>query len=333
MQYNQFPGTRLSVSNFCLGTMTFGGQTKEEIAQDIIHYALDCGINFIDTADIYPDAGGRSGAASEIAVGKAIKDCREDIILATKIRYPMGTGLNNRGLSRRHILRGIDESLKRLQTDYVDIYYLHAPDWKTPLEETLYTMDSLVRAGKIRYYGFANFPAWLISDALALADRRGYAAPVVTQNVYNLLTRSLENELLPCAKAHRLAVTIYNPLCGGLLTGKHDFAKGPAKNTRFADDPDYMDRYWTQENFQAIDKLKALAAGAGMSMTELSLRWCLSQDSITSALIGCSKLEQLQANIQMVEKGALPQNILDSCDEIWKQVSGNRFYYTNQRQD
>lgn len=333
MKFNCFPGTMLSVSNFCLGTMTFGGQTSEKDAVEIVRHAVDNGVNFIDTADIYPDTGGRSGELSEIAVGKALKNVRGNIILATKIRYPMGTDINSCGLSRRHIVSGVDKSLERLQTDYIDIYYMHSPDWKTPLEETLYTMDCLVREGKIRYYGFANFPAWLISDALALSERHGWAKPVVTQNVYNLLTRSIENELVPCAKAHRLAVTVYNPLCGGLLTGKHNYEKGPAANTRFADDPAYMSRYWTKENFEAIDKLKVIAEKAGITLAELALRWCASRDFITSSLVGCSRLEQLLSNIKMMEKEALPEDVMSECDEVWKKLSGNRFYYTNQRQD
>ena len=333
MEFRRFAGTRLYVSEVCLGTMTFGGQTSEEDAVKIIQYAMENGINFIDTADIYPDAGGRPGGTSEIAVGKGIKGHRQDVILATKVRYPRGRDINARGLSRRHIVQGVEESLQRLGTDYIDIYYMHLPDDLTSMDETLYALDDLVRSGKIRYAGFANFASWQIADALGICDRRNLCPPVVTQNIYNLLTRSIENELVPCVKAHKVALTIYNPLCGGLLTGKHTWSDVPTANTRFSDDPEYVDRYWNRENFEAVDKLKAIAAGAGMTIAELALRWVLTHDYITSMLVGCTRLEQMQSNIAVAGNGPLSDDIMKACDDVWNSLPVKRFYYTNQRQD
>lgn len=236
MEYKKMPGTGLKVSRFCVGTMTFGGQTPEKDAVDIVRYAIEKGVNFIDTADIYPDANGRTGGSSEIAVGKGIAGCRDQIVLATKVRYPTGPGPNDRGLTRRHILQAAEASLRRLNTDYIDIYYIHLPDPETPIEETLAAMDDLIRTGKVRYIGISNYAVWELSDALAAADKRNLTAPIISQNVYNLLSRSIEKELVPCIKKHNIGLAVYNPLCGGLLTGKHCFEQGITPHTRFSDD-------------------------------------------------------------------------------------------------
>lgn len=325
-------GTGLKVSRICLGTMTFGGQTPEKQAVEMLRYAVDEGVNFVDTADIYPDADGRTRGASEIAVGKGLKGRRDDVILATKVRFPMGKGINDRGLSRRHIIRSVEDSLRRLDTDYIDIYYMHMPDDDTPIEESLYAMEDLIRAGKVRYIGISNFAAWQLADAMAAADKRNIPFPVITENVYNMLTRSIEEELIPCIQKHNVSLAVYNPICGGLLTGKHSFSAGLTKGTRFTDSKEYVDRYWNLENFHAIEELNRIAAEAGIPLIELAMRWVATNEAVTSIISGCSKMEQLQQNLHLLDGGALPADVMAACDQVWKKLAGNRFLYTGQRE-
>lgn len=321
LNYVHLKGTGLAVSKACLGTMTFGGQVNEADSIRIIHAALDQGINFVDTADLYYHG------ESETVTGKALVGRRENVILATKVFNPMSDDPNDRGLNRRHILDALDKSLKRLQTDYVDIYYLHQPDYRTPIAETLETMDTLVRSGKIRYIGVSNYASWQISDLLACARENHWNGPVVTQNVYNLLTRGIEEELIPQTQAHDLGVVVYNPLMSGLLTGKH--AKGhPAEGSRLADNPMYNKRYWSDENFDASEALAAVARQAGLTPAELALRWCANQPGIHSVLVGVSKLSHLEPNLSAVLAEPLPQDVLDACDKVWNGMQvGTRFRY------
>lgn len=321
MEYVHLKGTGLRVSKACLGTMTFGGQVSEADSINIIHAALDLGINFVDTADLYYQG------ESEIVTGKALKGRRDQVVLATKVFNPMSADPNDRGLSRRHILDALDNSLRRLQTDYVDIYYLHQPDYLTPMEETLETMDCLVRSGKVRYIGVSNYASWQISDLLAIARENRIAAPVVTQNVYNLLTRGIEEELLPQAQAHNIGVVVYNPLMSGLLTGKHQ--KGhPAAGSRLADNAMYNARYWSDENFDASQELAKIAAEAGMTPAELALRWCANQQGINAVLLGVSKLSHLEPNLRAVLADPLPADVLETCDKVWSHMQvGTRFRY------
>lgn len=321
MEYVHLKGTGLTVSKVCLGTMTFGGQVNEEDSIRIIHAGLEQGINFVDTADLYYHG------QSELVTGKALKGRRDGVVLATKVFNPMSDDPNDRGLNRRHILDALDKSLKRLQTDYVDIYYLHQPDYRTPIQETLETMDSLVRSGKVRYIGVSNYAAWQISDLLACARENHWNPPVVTQNVYNLLTRGIEEELIPQTRTHGLGVIVYNPLMSGLLTGKH--AKGkPAPGSRLADNQTYHDRYWSDENFDAAQALAEVAAQAGLAPAELALRWCANQSGINSVLVGVSKLSHLEPNLASALSGPLPQEVLDRCDQIWSAMQvGTRFRY------
>ncbi len=321
MDYVKLTGTGLKVSKVCLGTMTFGEQVNEADSIRIIHEALDRGINFVDTADKYYDG------LSETITGKALKDRRDQVILATKVCNPMGDGPNDRGLNRRHILNALENSLNRLQTDYVDIYYLHKPDYDTPIEETLQTMDGLVRAGKVRYIGVSNYAAWQVSDLLATAKINGWIAPVVTQNVYNLLTRGIEEELLRQTKEHGLGVVVYNALMSGLLTGKHSQGE-PEAGTRLADNPMYKDRYWSEENVQAAKQLEAIAKAHNLTPAELALRWTANQPGVTSVLLGVSKLKHLDQNLEALLAAPLEEEILDACTEIWEGLSlGSRFKY------
>ncbi len=321
MKYVNLPGTGLTVSKVCLGTMTFGDQVAENDATAIIHQALDSGVNFVDTADQYV-----KGLSEEIT-GRALTGRRDKVILATKVFNPTSPDPNDRGHSRRHIINAIDASLRRLGTDYVDIYYLHSPDHVTPFEETLQTMDMLLHQGKIRYVGVSNYAAWEVSDLLAIARLNGYQAPVITQNVYNLLTRGIETELLPQTAKHNLGVIVYNVLMGGLLTGKH--SKGaPAAGSRMADNKMYSDRYWSDENFDAASALASVAEGAGLSPADLAMRWAANQPGITSVLLGVSKIGHLEANLAALLADPLPADVLAACDEIWAGLSvGSRFKY------
>jgi aryl-alcohol dehydrogenase (NADP+) len=312
-------GTGLKVSRVCLGTMTFGGQLNEQDSIEVIRQALDSGINFFDTADIY------TGGQSEIITGKGLKGCRDAVVIASKVGGMSEKGLNGGGLSRKHILSSVEKSLKRLDTDYLDIYYMHFPQPSTPIEESLEAMSSLVRSGKVRYIGMSNYAAWQMMDALSISDRRSWAAPVVTESVYNLLTRGIEAELVPFIKEKRLGMTIYNPLAGGLLSGKHG-REHPAENTRISE-PGYYQRYWNEDSLSAMDSLIETARQNDMGLLELSLRWCVSYDYVSSVILGVSRLEHLKDNLDCINKGSLPPEILFKCDEVWKKLSGNRFAY------
>ncbi len=320
MKYNNLPGTSLKVSALSLGTMMFGGQTNEADSLAIMDYAFEQGVNFWDTANVY------NQGESERIVGKALKNRRDDIILATKVFGQMGDKLNDKGLSRRNILSSVDASLARLDTDYIDVYYLHAPDYETEIEETLETMTGLVKAGKIRYIGVSNFAAWQIADMLAVCDKRGYITPIITQNVYNAITRGIETELVPFLQAHKLGMAVYNPIAGGLLAGKHRPGK-PAENTRFAGNEMYYKRYWSDDNFAAVEKLTEIAAAHNMSVLQLAMRWCASRSGVTSIISGVSKLAQIEQNIATLEGDFLNQEVLAACDAVWSSLAGTRFGY------
>ncbi len=321
MQYNNLAGTSLKVSVLCLGTMMFGGQTDEAESLRIMDCAYENGINFFDTANMY------SQGESEKIVGKGLKGRRGGIILATKVRGQMGKDPNDSGLSRRNILSAADASLKRLDTDYIDIYYMHMPDYETSVEESLEAMSSLVKAGKVRYIGVSNFAAWQIADMLAICDKRNYIPPIITQNVYNLITRGVETELVPFLKAHNVGLAIYNPIAGGLLAGKHKPGK-PAENTRFSNNQLYYNRYWNDENFAAIEKLADIAAGQGLTILQLALKWCAAQKAVTSIITGVSRLPQIEQNTASVGGEPLDAGTLAKCDEVWLSLAGTRFGYS-----
>lgn len=320
MQYNNLPGTGLKVSALSLGTMMFGGQTNETDSLAIMDYAFKQGVNFFDTANVYHQG------ESERIVGKGLKGRRDEIFLATKVNGQMGKNSFDKGLSRRNIVSAVEASLKRLNTDYIDLYYMHAPDYETEIEESLEAMTNLVRQGRIRYVGVSNFAAWQIADMLAVCDKRGYARPVLTQNVYNTITRGVETELVPFMIKHKLGMAVYNPIAGGLLAGKHK-PGNPAENTRFANNQMYYDRYWSDENFVAVEKLTAIAEKHGMSILQLAMKWCVSRPGVTSIISGVSKLSQIEQNIAVLEGDALNNDALAACDEVWHSLAGTRFNY------
>lgn len=306
MQYRQFGRTGLSVSRLCLGTMTFGLQTDALASHRIIDTATDAGVNFIDTADVYPlGAGFDTTGRTEEIVGSWLKGKRDSYILATKASAPMGPSPWNQGNSRKHLLDAIDASLKRLNTDYVDLYQLHLDDPLTPLDETLEAMDIIVKHGKARYIGVSNFLAYRMARMLGRADTLRLTRFVSIQPRYNLLFRQIERELLPLAKEEGLAVMPYNPLAGGLLTGKHTLERTPSDG-RFTSSVGeagamYVQRYWHEREFQSIERIKSAVEGAGQNMTTTSVAWVLANPSITSVLIGASRPEQLKETLSAAE--------------------------------
>lgn len=320
MQYRHLPSTGLKVSEICLGTMTFGGQTSAEDSKEIIACALDHGVNFIDTANIY------TKGDSEKILGEALGARRSEVILATKTGGGFTRALNASGLSRRQIIPSVEDSLKRLNTDYIDIMYLHFPDKLTPPEEYIDTMTTLVRSGKIRYWGISNFSAWQTCEVLYKAKEMGAIAPVVTENVYSAINRGIEGEMTTFLQKHPMGLTVFNPLAGGLLTGKHD-RNHYTEGTRFALEKGYAMRYWNDRNFDAIDVLKEIAADNGMTMVELSYKWLLSKPWVTSIICGVSKLSQIQENVTYSTEAPLDPAIVAKCDEVWSMISGSYFNY------
>jgi aryl-alcohol dehydrogenase (NADP+) len=315
MQHRPLGRTSLAVSPVCLGTMTFGGQVEEAAARSMIDLCLERGVNFLDTANVY------AGGKSEEMLGRILAGRRDRFVLATKVGLPMGDGANQRGLAPAAIRQGIDDSLRRLQTDYVDLYYLHLPDYSVPLEATLAALDELVRAGKVRFIGASNYASWQLCHMLWLAEKNGWQPMHVVQPMYNLLARGIEQELLPMCRQFELAVVPYNPLAGGLLTGKQPADK-PLAGSRFERMPAYQDRYWHPANFAAVQELTEVARRSGRPLARLALAWLLQSGAVTSVILGASRFEHLQENIAAVEDDPLPAEALAACDQVWKTLRG-----------
>ena len=315
MDYVSLGCSGLQVSRVCMGTMTFGDQTDEALAIQMVDRARDEGINFFDTADMY------STGVSEQILGKALKGKRGEVVVSTKVFNPMGPGPNDRGLSRRHILQAMDDSLRRLQMDYVDVYFLHQPDCLTPLEESLAAMDQLVREGKTRYVGLSNYAAWQVCQSLWITDKRDLAPIVVVQPMYNLVARGIDQELLPMCREFGLGTMVYNPLAAGLLTGKHTKGEPPAAGTRFALKQMYRDRFWHDRLFDAAAALEALAREAGLTPVELALQWVLAQRDVTCLILGASTMDHLEQNLAAC-RVTLPEGVGDKCDHIWEGLRG-----------
>jgi aryl-alcohol dehydrogenase-like predicted oxidoreductase len=323
MKYKNMGRTGLKVSEICLGTMTFGNQVNEANAIEIIERALDAGVNFFDTADVYAE-----GRSEEI-IGKALQKRRHSIVLATKVANRTGPGANDIGLSRKHIMKAIEDSLRRLATDYVDIYYVHLPDYDTPIEETLRALDDLVRAGKVRYIACSNFRAWQLCKALWVSDIHNLTRFDCIQPPYNLLTRDIEYELLPVCSSEGVGACVYNPLAAGLLTGKHEPNKPPAEGTRFtmkSIGQMYYERYWSAANFEAVARLSQITREHGRSLAQFSLAWVLNNQTITSVIYGATSIKQLEENLGATEL-RLSAEELSACDEVWQKLNPPRFFY------
>jgi aryl-alcohol dehydrogenase-like predicted oxidoreductase len=336
MRYHLLGQTGLYVSELCLGAMTFGGRgfwraigelgTAE--VEQLIGTALDAGVNFIDTADVY------SEGDSERLIGTALKSLarpREQVVVATKVRGRVGLGVNEVGLSRAHILASIDASLKRLGLDHVDLYQIHGFDPATPIEETVRTLDDVVRSGKARYVGFSNLPAWLASKALTLATAHGLARFQSAQVYYSIAGRDIEREIAPMCAAEHVAILPWSPLAGGLLSGRFDpDKKGPADSRRTSFDfpPVSMERLP-----RVLSALRAVSEATGASVARVALAWLLTRPFVTSVIIGAKRREQLVDNLAATELRLAPEQIasLDAASALPPEYPGWMVDFQNVR--
>lgn len=315
--------TGLQVTEVCLGTMTFGNQADEATSFAIMDTAVAGGVTFFDSADVYPLGGAMAdNGETEAIMGRwfAARGNREEIVLATKCRGRMGPGLNDEGLSRKHIMKACEASLRRLQTDYIDLYQTHSTDSGTPIDETLRALDDLVRSGKVRYIGASNYPAWELADALWTSRLGGLARYESVQPRYNLLFRMIEDELLPLCKAHGVGVISYNPLAGGMLTGRYLGSRALQEGSRFTlahgRGEMYRKRYWNDEVHAQVEAIGEVAGRHGHTLTHTALAWVLEQPVITSAIVGASRPEQLRDSL-----GAVGLTLSDEeravCNAAW----------------
>ncbi len=314
MKYRLLADTGVFVSELCLGAMTFGGRGQmwevigglDQAATDaIVGRALDAGINFIDTADVY------SAGESETLVGKALAGKRGQVVLATKVRGRMGPGPNEVGLSRLHIVEAVDTSLKRLGTDYIDLYQIHRFDPLTHIEDTLRALDDLVRSGKVRYIGCSNLVAWQLMKALAISRAEGLERFKCTQSYYSLAGRELEREMIPLLKDQGVGLLVWSPLAGGFLSGKFTRDDKDAAGRRANFDFPPVDK---ERAYDIVDVLKTIAGAHGVSVAQVALAWILAQDAVSSVIIGARKPEQLDDNLKSVDL-ALSADELKSLDE------------------
>ncbi len=310
MEYRLLGRTGVKVSPLCLGAMNFGGVTDEATSIRIIHAALDGGFNFIDTANVY------NNGQSEVAVGKALKGRRDRVILATKVHGKMGEDPNDEGNSRRHILKACEDSLRRLDTDYIDLYQIHRPNPEIPVDETLATLTDLVRTGKVRYIGCSTHPAWMVMEALATSEKLGLARYVSEQPPYNLLDRRIENELVPLALRYNLAIIPWAPLAQGVLAGRYSAGQPLPSDSRAARLPGgiYAERV-TERGIQAGAKFTELVKRFGKAPGQMALTWCKGQPGITAPITGPRTLEQLQELLPVLEM-TLTEEERQACDEI-----------------
>jgi aryl-alcohol dehydrogenase (NADP+) len=318
MQHVRFGRTGLKVSRLCLGTMTFGYQCDEETSIAIMDTAAEAGITFIDTADVYPlGAPPELFGRTEEVIGRWLRSRREEFIVATKCYFPTGPKPWDAGNSRKNIMRALDASLRRLGTDYVDLYQLHSWDADTPIDETLQALDDVVRAGKVRYVGCSNFLAYQLARSIGRAEVLACTNFVSVQPRYNLLFRENERELFPLCAEEGIAVIPYNPLAGGFLSGKHERG-APTEGGRFTlgfAAGRYQERYWNDRLFATVDELRPIADGAGVSMATLAVQWVLANPVITSPIIGASRPEQLADSIAAVE-ASLDVDVKEKLDQL-----------------
>jgi 1-deoxyxylulose-5-phosphate synthase len=326
MRTQRFGKTGLKVSEICLGTMTFGNQADQDTSFAIMDAADQAGVFFFDTADVYPLGGAPEQIGStEAIIGSWLVErrARSRIVLATKCggRAPAGpgSGPNDEGLSYKHVIAACEASLRRLQTDYIDLYQVHWPDPTTPIDETLRALDALVRAGKVRYIGCSNYPAWQLADALWTSRAHDLASFISAQPRYNLLYRMIEDEILPLCQAHGLATMVYNPLAGGMLTGRYRSLALPAGDTRFGLERSgelYRRRYWNESVLEVVRALGDFLAGRGKSLTHAALRWVLDRPGVTCAIVGASQPAQLQDSLAALAM-TLDDEERQVCDDAW----------------
>jgi 1-deoxyxylulose-5-phosphate synthase len=315
MQSRTLSHTDLTVSRACFGAMTFGGQTDEPTAARMIDICIDRGINFFDTANAY------NKGQSEVILGNILKGRRNGLILASKVGMKTGEPPDASPLSRKSILANLDATLRRLQTEYLDIYYFHLPDYEAPLEESLEAMHQAVKAGKVRHAGTSNFAAWQVTQALWIAEKKGFPSPNISQPMYNLLARGIEQEYIPCCKQFGVSMIVYNPLAGGLLTGKQNRQR-PLPGTRFDANQMYLDRYWHPAYFDAVDELQGIAQKAGRSVIDMALNWLLFHTATDCVILGASKIAQLEQNLDVFEKAPLDAETVAACDRVSQNLRG-----------
>jgi aryl-alcohol dehydrogenase-like predicted oxidoreductase len=303
--------------------MTFAGQSDEATSRKVLDKAIDQGVTFLDTADCYPiPIEAETAGLTEEVIGRWLADHpgkRHDLVIATKCRLKVGHGPNDQGLSRRHIFSACEASLRRLQIGHIDLYQTHFPDPETPIDETLRAFDDLVRSGKVRYIGCSNYAAWQIAQANALSENKGWARFDCLQPRYNLLYREIETEVLPYCRDQGVGVIVYNPMAGGLLTGKHQPGKPPEPGTRFTMGSSgdlYRERYWHAVQFEAVSTLQSYFRGRDINLATASVAWVLAQPGITSAIVGASRPEQLDATLSAPEL-SLDADALAVCESVW----------------
>jgi aryl-alcohol dehydrogenase-like predicted oxidoreductase len=295
MEYRTLGKSGLKVSELGLGANNFGWWADEQTSIAVINHALDLGINYIDTADMY-DRG-----RSEEFVGKALKGKRDRVIIATKFAHPMGDGPNDKGGSRCYIMKAVEASLRRLQTDYIDVYQMHVPDRETPIEETLRALDDLVQSGKVRYIGCSNFAAWQLCEALWTSKFNHLHAFLTVQVRYNILERGIEAELVPCCREYGVGVIPWGPLAGGFLTGKYQQGKKAPADARLANPVAIYSHIFTDDNWKRLAALTAFAEEHGHTIAELAIAWLLTKPWISSVIAGARTVEQLSANLPAMQ--------------------------------
>jgi len=291
MEYRRMGRSGLKVSEICLGTMTFGHGTDEAATKQIVDLAFDAGVNFFDTANGY------AGGESEVLLGRALKGRRREAIVASKFFNPMGTGPNDSGMSRVHIIQALEDSLRRLQMDYVDIYYIHHVDVQTPLEEMLHALDDMVHQGKVRYIACSNYEAWRLMEALWISETKNLARFECYQPQYSLVVRDIEEEIIPVCQLKGLGVVVWSPLGGGFLTGKYKPGERTATGTRSEEGWAYPQRYFAPNADDTLAELLGVATELGRTPAQVANRWVLEQPAITSAIIGARTVEQARDNL------------------------------------
>ncbi|MDP4098196.1 aldo/keto reductase [Paenibacillus sp. P96] len=292
MNFRRLGNSGLQVSSLGLGTNAFGKRADEATSIRIVHHALDSGLNFMDTANIY------AGTESERIIGLALKGKRQQAVLATKAGLPAGRGPNQSGSSRYHLQQELEDSLRRLRTDYVDLYQIHTFDPSTPLEETLRTLDDMISSGKVRYIGASNYAAWELMKALSISERQRFAGYISTQCSYSLADRTPEKELVPLCLDQGVGIIPYFPLAGGILTGKYASNRAPA-GSRADTDPSFT-RFLTEERIQLGEEVGRIAGEVGSSPTALSLAWLMNRPAVSTVIVGATRVEQLQDSLQSV---------------------------------
>lgn len=295
MEYRRLGISGVMVSEICLGAMTFGREIDERDSRALIGRFVDAGGNFIDTADVYS-----AGTAEEIT-GRAIKDKRDEIVLATKVRFPMGDGPNDVGISRKHIIAGCEASLKRLGTDYIDLYQVHCWDAATPLEETMSALTDLVRAGKVRYLGLSNFTGWQIAKASSLAEAKGFERFISLQPQYSLVERTIDYDVRPACLDAGIGLIPWGPLGAGFLTGKYRRSEAPPEDSRIGQAEEWQAEHWdkraTERNWDTVDVVGQVAEETGKSHAQVALRWLIQRQPVTCPIVGARKPEQLEDNL------------------------------------